>query len=305
MANLIVEILQLHCLLLWQIIQAIVGLIIPARRKSVDGEIVLITGAGSGLGKLMALRFADLGATVLCCDVNKEANDKTVQEIRGKLRDAHGYIFDCSNRDDVYDVAARIRAEVGEVTILVNNAGIVSGKKFLDTPDSLIQKTFEVNTISHFWTTKAFLPSMMEKNHGHIVSVASAAGLSGVNGLCDYCASKFGALGFQESLMLEMRAQKKTGIHCTTICPYYINTGMFEGTKTKFPLLLPIMEPEYVADKIMDTVLCNKEILIVPWILNVAVFLKSILPTSSYVTMSDFFGFTASMDEFVGRKKNQ
>ncbi len=73
---------------------------------------------------------------------------------------------------------------------------------------------------------------MMEKNHGHIVSIASAAGLGGVNGLCDYCASKFGAVGFQESLMLEMRAQNKN-IYSTTICPYYINTGMFTGASSR------------------------------------------------------------------------
>lgn len=83
-------------------------------------------------------------------------------------------------------------------------------------------------------TTKAFLPSMLENNHGHVVTIASSAGLFGVCGLCDYCASKFGAVGFDESLMMELRAMKKTGVHTTVVCPFFINTGMFDGVKTRY-----------------------------------------------------------------------
>lgn len=75
---------------------------------------------------------------------------------------------------------------------------------------------------------------MISKNHGHIVSIASSAGITGVNGLCDYCSSKFGAVGFDESLRMELYALGKTGIHTTAICPFYINTGMFDGVKTRY-----------------------------------------------------------------------
>ena len=74
---------------------------------------------------------------------------------------------------------------------------------------------------------------MLEKNHGHIVSIASSAGLVGVCGLCDYCASKFGAVGFNESLMMELSNTGKTGVHTTLVCPFFINTGMFDGVKTR------------------------------------------------------------------------
>ena len=73
---------------------------------------------------------------------------------------------------------------------------------------------------------------MLEKDHGHIVSIASMAGIGGTNGLCDYCASKFGAVGFQESLHMELKAMQKN-IHTTVICPYFINTGMFDGAQTR------------------------------------------------------------------------
>lgn len=74
---------------------------------------------------------------------------------------------------------------------------------------------------------------MMERNHGHVVNIASSAGLFGVNGLADYCASKFGAVGFDESLRAEVSMSKKDGVHTTVVCPFYISTGMFEGAKTR------------------------------------------------------------------------
>lgn len=85
-----------------------------------------------------------------------------------------------------------------------------------------------------FQTVKCFVPGMLERNHGHIVNIASAAGISGVNGLADYCASKFAAVGFDESLRMEFLSMEKTGVHTTVICPFYINTGMFEGVQTRY-----------------------------------------------------------------------
>eukprot|EP00112_Aurelia_sp_Birch-Aquarium-sp1_P006699 Seg1734.1 transcript_id=Seg1734.1/GoldUCD/mRNA.D3Y31 product="Epidermal retinol dehydrogenase 2" protein_id=Seg1734.1/GoldUCD/D3Y31 len=303
MLALLIEFIQVNFIVWYQVCCSLLKLILPGKPKDVSGEIVLITGAGSGIGKLMALRFASLGSVVVCCDVNSVANEQTVDEIKEAGGEAHGYVFDCSNRDDVYSVAKKIKRDVGDVSILVNNAGIVSGKKFMDTPDDLIVKTFEVNTISHFWTTKAFLPAMLEKDHGHVVSIASAAGLAGVNGLCDYCASKFGAVGFQESLHMEMQALR-TNIKTTVVCPFYINTGMFTGVKTRFPLLFPIMEADYAADQIMDAILHDKETLLMPRILHLCNILRCFLPYSSFVTLSEFFGFSQSMDQFTGRKKS-
>eukprot|EP00795_Rhopilema_esculentum_P008576 gene8576-14584_t len=273
MIELIIEIIKVSFILQVQIFTACLKFFFPGKPKDVSNEVVLITGAGSGIGRLMAFRFAKLGATVVCSDINSSANQKTVEEIEEQNGKAYGIVFDCSNREEVYEAADKIRQAVGKVTILVNNAGIVTGKKFLQTPDDLAQKTFEVNTLAHFWTTKAFLPAMMEMDHGHIVSIASAAGLSGVNGLLDYCASKFGAVGFQESLHLELKALN-SNVQTTVVCPYFINTGMFDGAQTRFPWLLPIMEPEFVVDKIIDAVLHNQEFLLLPRFLHLAALIR-------------------------------
>ncbi|XP_075776782.1 epidermal retinol dehydrogenase 2 isoform X2 [Pelodiscus sinensis] len=196
-----------------------------------------------------------------------------------------------------------VKKEVGDVSILINNAGIVTGKKFIDSPDSLVEKTMEVNIMAHFWTYKAFLPAMMASNHGHLVSIASSAGLIGVNGLADYCASKFAAVGFAEAVGLEMLALEKTGIKTTIVCPYFINTGMFDGCKTKWPCLLPILNAEYAAEKIVTAIQREQVHLIMPRSLYFLCFLKTILPVKMGIVLGDYIGAFHFMDHFRGRVK--
>ncbi|KAH0517671.1 Epidermal retinol dehydrogenase 2 [Microtus ochrogaster] len=231
---------------LFSILEALLFQLISKPKKNVAGEIVLITGAGSGLGRLLALQFARLGAVLVLWDVNKEANEESLQAARdaGATR-AHAYTCDCSQREEVYRVADQVKKEVGDVSILINNAGIVTGKKFLDCPDDLMEKSLDVNFKAHLWTYKAFLPAMVANNHGHLVCISSSAGLVGVNGLADYCASKFAAFGFAESVFLETSAQKQNGIKTTIVCPFFIKTGMFEGCATAF---LPVKTGMLIAD---------------------------------------------------------
>lgn len=281
-------------------------LVVPVRRKNVSGEIVLITGAGSGIGRLLAVKFASLGATVVLWDINQEGLNSTVRLAResgaGRI---HSYVCDCSKRQDIYRVADQVKKEVGDVSILINNAGIVIGKRFLDSPDSLVEKTMEVNIMAHFWTYKAFLPAMVAANHGHLVSIASCAGLCGASKMSDYCASKFAAVGFAESIDTEMRGLRKTGVKTTIVCPYVINTGMFDGVKSKWPHLLPILDPEYVAERIISAVRQNQEMLFIPRIAYVLYFLRSFLPVKASVLLLEYFGNLQIMNTFKGRPKKE
>ncbi len=167
--------------------------------------------------------------------MNIAGAEETAATVRKQGGTAAAYRADVTNREQVYELANRVRSEIGEVTMLVNNAGIVSGKKIFDpeNSDAYMEKTVQVNTIAHFWTVKAFLRPMVEKNHGHFVTIASSAGLVGVNGLADYCASKFGAVGFHESVTAELHSLGKNNVKTLLVNPYYINTGMFDGVKTK------------------------------------------------------------------------
>ncbi|RWS31895.1 Short-chain dehydrogenase/reductase family 16C member 6-like protein [Leptotrombidium deliense] len=248
------------------------------RVKNIEREVVLITGGGGGLGKALAVRFSKQGAIVVLWDVNanglNEANT-AVKAIGGQCRT---YLCDITKREEVYATAKAVREEVGIVTILVNNAGIVSAKYFLDIPDQSIIKTMEVNCMSQFWTCKAFLPDMMKANHGHIVTIASIAGLTGTDRLTDYCASKFANVGLQESMRYELMNLGMTGIHTTLVCPFYINTGLFAGIKT--PSLFPILKVDKVADSILIAVLTNSELVLLPKLAHLLFFVKG------YVNMS-------------------
>jgi len=203
------------------------------------------------------------------------------------------------------DAAVEVVKDFGNVDILINNAGIVTGKSMFNTPDALIEKTFKVNTLALFWTAKAFLPGMLARNSGHIVTVASCAGLVGVSGLADYCASKFGAVGFDESIRMEIKKLGKNGVKTTVICPYYINTGMFEGVKTRFPLLLTIMEPSYVIDRSMNAILTNTEVLILPYFCWWLGLTRALFPVFAFDGLMTLLGVNNNMDEFKGRIQSQ
>lgn len=150
---------------------------------------------------------------------------------------------------------------MGKVDILINNAGIVTCRTLLDLPDKAIENTYNVNILSHYWTVKAFLPEMMEQNKGHIVTVASVAGLIGTYACTDYSATKFACVGFHEALFTELRTHGHDNINLTLVCPYHIATNMFAGVR---PRLLPCLEPKYVADSIVKAVQRNEVNCVLP-----------------------------------------
>ncbi|MCK5073072.1 MAG: SDR family oxidoreductase [Bacteriovoracaceae bacterium] len=257
---------------------------------TVKNKTILITGGASGIGKKMALMFRDLGAKIVIWDIHQENMDKMKQQ------NIHTYTCNVADRNEVYRVADQVTKDVGPVDILINNAGVVNGKNLLESQDEHIERTFNINTLALFWTTKAFLPKMLERNSGHIVTIASAAGITGVSKLTDYSASKFAAFSFDESLRMEL-SKMKSRVQTTVICPCYINTGMFDGVKTKIPFLLPILEEDYVAGKIVNAVLKNKRRVIMPWIVY-TVWPLRILPVCLFDFICNLLGINSSMDEF-------
>ncbi|MDR3249433.1 MAG: SDR family oxidoreductase [Treponema sp.] len=267
--------------------------------KSVKDAVVLITGGGSGIGRLMALDFASRGAKVVIWDLNDQSIKLVEDEAAQKGVTVRGMLCDVSRREDVYRQAENIVKELGPVDILINNAGVVSGKPMLETPDDRIEKTMQVNVLALFWTAKAFLPRMIERNTGHIVTISSAAGLIGVRGLADYCASKFAAYGFDESIRMELR-RSKSKVRTTVVCPFFIDTGMFSGVKTRFPFLLPILKSSYAARKIVLAILKNKRRLVMPRFVS-TLFLLRLFPIPWVDAIADFVGISHSMDEFKGR----
>ncbi len=262
---------------------------------------VLITGAASGIGRLMALKIAGKGGRLILWDVDAAHLDAVAAEIAAAGGQASVVACNLVEREPIEAAAARTLAEHGAVDVLINNAGIVDGKPLLQASDEEIARTFAVNTLAPFRTVRAFLPGMLAQGAGHIVTIASASGIAAVPRLADYSASKAAAIAFDESLRLELK-HDGAPVRTTVVCPYYIATGMFEGVRTRFPLLLPIMKPEAVAARIVRAIERDESRLILPWFVRCAFPLR-LLPTAWFDALMNFFGITKSMDAFTGRKK--
>ena len=266
--------------------------------KNVKGKVVLITGAAMGLGKILAERFAMDGANLGLVDMNREALEETAQGITDHGVKVGYYLCDVSDRQAVYAMAGKVHEELGPVDVLVNNAGIVAGGEFLDVEDHRHLKVIEVNLIAHLWTTKAFLPDMIEKGEGHLLVISSAAGLVATAGISSYVASKFGALGFAEAIRMEVN-KKGVNIPVTIVCPAFISTGMFEGAEA--PWLSPYMKPEKIVDTIYKRFKKNKPYVLEPWPVKLTPFFKSVFPTRFFERTFQRLGLRDSMDTLQGR----
>ena len=263
---------------------------------AIEGSRVLVTGAASGLGRRLALGSARRKATLVLWDINREGLEKVAGEVEALGSRADCDVVDVSKREQVYEAARRLQEPLD---ILINNAGVVSGKSLLEIPDEKIERGFAVNTLALFWTVKAFLPGMIERRRGHLVTIASAAGLIGVPKLSDYGASKWAAVGFDESLRMELR-KLAPAIRTTVVCTYYIRTGLFEGAKSRFPRLLPILDEERVSERILRAIERNQQKLVMPAMVRTIPWVR-LLPVSWFDFIVELMGINDSMDDFVGR----
>ncbi len=260
------------------------------------GARVLITGGGSGIGRLMALEAAGRGASIAVWDRDKAGADETVRLVAGAGGAATATVVDITDRAAVAEAAER----EGAVDVVINNAGVVTGTTLLEASDEAIERTFQVNTLALFWVTRAFLPGMIERGRGTVVTIASAAGLLGVARQTDYAASKAAAIGFTESLRAELR-DAGSDVRTLVFMPYYIDTGMFEGVRTRFPLLLPILDPHKAARRVIQGIERGTQQIMTPPMVRMVPVLRA-LPVRAFDGLADFFGINHGMDHFVGRR---
>ena len=188
------------------VFKALYRLVIPAEEKSLSGGVAVVTGAGHGIGREMAKQLAGMGVSVGCWDKNAEAAKEVAEEIRELNGRAIAVTVDVSDKKAVEDAAVSTVKELGDVTLLINNAGIMPCKPLLSFTCSEVETQFSVNVLSHFWTVKQFLPRMIELKTGHIVAMSSVAGVNGAPNLTPYCSTKFAVKGLMDSLFLELRS---------------------------------------------------------------------------------------------------
>ena len=263
---------------------------------------VLITGGASGIGKLMGRIALEKGASCLIIwDINLSSIEKAKEEL-GKYGKVMGYIADVSDNDAVISAYGKTVAECGNIDILINNAGIVTSNKTFDKQTAEeIKRTININTIAPMLVARAVLPDMLRRNRGHICNITSAGGMLGNPKMSVYGASKWGAIGWSESMRIELQSSK-SNVHVTTVAPYYINTGMFDGVTSK---VFPILEPEFVAKKVAKAIEKNSNFAGIPFGFHFIRFWQGILPTKIFdVVFGEWFGIYHTMDHFTGRRKS-
>ena len=262
---------------------------------------VLITGGASGIGKIMGRMALEKGAKCfIIWDINLVGIEATRKEL-GKYGKVKGYVVDVSN-NEIVNVAYRKTVEdCGDIDILINCAGIITSNKTFDqqTPEEIV-KTMNINTIAPMFVARAMLPDMLKRNRGHVCTIASAGGMISNPKMSVYAASKWGVIGWSDSVRIELQ-EMKSDVHFTTVAPYYINTGMFDGVKSR---IIPILKPEYVAKRVIRAIERNKAFRGIPFGFHFIRFWQAILPTRVFdFFFGQVFGIYHTMDQFTGRKR--
>ena len=259
----------------------------------------LITGGAGGIGKLLGQRLLEKRCSKLVVwDIDEEKLDQLASEWSDKGYDVYPYLVDVTSTAQVDEMARDVLESVGPVKILINNAGIVVGKDFQEHTAEEIDKTIDVNIRGVMQVTRAFLPRMIKSRSGHIVNISSAAGMIPNPKMSVYAGSKWAVLGWSESLRLELE-QLHRRLKVTTVTPSYIGTGMFEGVKA--PLLTPLLDPEEIADQIIEAIQEDKILVRAPKIVNILPLLRGVLPTRLFDFTADQLGVYTSMEGFKGR----
>lgn len=267
--------------------------------SSFNNKHILVTGGASGIGLMMGKRALQRGASKLVIwDLNSDKLNSIKNELPQFRDQILTYEVDVSVSRQIYQAAKEVVKEISHIDILINNAGIVVGKQFAQhTPDE-IEQSIGVNLLGMMHTTRAFLPKMLKRKSGHVVNIASAAGLMPNPQMTVYAGSKSGAIGWSESLRIEL-SRHDAGINVTTVEPSYINTGMFKGITP--PILAPVLEAEDITARIIKAVQQNKIHLRAPFMVKFLPFLKGILPTRIFDFIAgQLFQVYHSMDTFKG-----
>jgi short-subunit dehydrogenase len=267
--------------------------------SKLNGRRVLITGGAQGIGLEMAMKFAGRGSSIVLGDLDEEKLVDATAKIAALGVPAWGFPVDVTNPASIAAFKAQVDAEAGPIDVLVNNAGVVFGGPFTKTPLDDHFKTYEVNTLGLVAMTHAFLDDLVARPEAHLVNIASASGFIGLPYGSSYASSKWAAIGFSESIRAELNVEGHKHVHVTIVCPSYIGTGMFEGVEA--PKATHILEPGFVAEKVVEAVEHNSVYVKEPWMVKITPLLRELLPTSLYDQISHLFGADTSMAHWTGR----
>lgn len=254
--------------------------------RSVQGKVAVVTGASSGIGEAVASRLARAGATVVLTGRDEARLEAARQQCGGA---AWTFKADVTDEAQVAELARAVQDKHGGADILINNAGVVMSGLLVDVEDADWRRLFELNVLGVVHGCRAFLPRMIERGQGgHVVNMASAAGLVGTYGMGTYSATKFAVAGLTESLRFEMKRHR---IGVSLICPSYVDTpiaskvkvvGALDNPRTRAGIEREFkknsVKPELVAERTLQAILKNKPLTTVGRDAALARWMKRISP---------------------------
>ena len=219
----------------------------------------LITGAGKGIGKAVAIALAKEGVNVILLARTQEEIDSVAAKARSLRVKALAITADVADIKSVNAAVEKALAEFGTIDILINNAGIGAFGKFLELEPTVWERIIQVNLMGTYYVTRAVLPNMIERQTGDIINISSTAGLSGNALTSAYSASKFAVLGLTESLMQEVR---KHNIRVTALTPSTVATNMAKELNLTDGNPEKVMQSEDMAELIIAQLKLNRRVFI-------------------------------------------
>ncbi|KGL94837.1 Estradiol 17-beta-dehydrogenase 11 [Charadrius vociferus] len=299
--NPFLDLLLFLATLIYSYLEAFVKLFVPVKRKSVSGELVLITGAGHGVGRATAFEFAKRQSRLVLWDINKREH--------GGLQAAVGtedvgvwvpQLLGANQRGSMHSLSkSTCKREHGGLQAAVGTTA-EAGRKRHTQPEAYFCRGAGLPSARSLSSPRAFLPAMMNNNHGHIVTVASAAGHFVTSFMVAYCSSKFAAVGFHKALTEELSTLGKDGIKTTCLCPVFINTGFVKNPSTR---LGKILEIEEVVEALMEGILTNQKMIFVPSHLTIALLSEMLFPERALNFLKKLTN--AKFDAVIGQRSTQ
>ena len=239
--------------------------------QAAHAKTIVITGAARGIGLATARLLAERGHRVVMADLDGELAAEAAKEIGGQ---ASGLELDVTDRDAFRELLLKVESGQGPIDVLVNNAGIASASSdILDQDPAITERTIDINLKGTMNGTIEAISLMAPRRHGHVVNIASLAGILGVPGLAAYAASKFGVVGFTESVRMEFADQ---GLKFTCVMPGPVATGMMDGTSSS--PVVSMLAPEEMAAAIAEGIETEKPRVALPRSSYLLARLSSIVP---------------------------
>jgi all-trans-retinol dehydrogenase (NAD+) len=262
---------------------------------NLTGKRALITGAGHGLGRAIAIELARAGAEVIVTDLDPDRVAAVVKELGPP---AIGYPLDVTVQEQVVAVRNQLHRDRGPIDVLVNNAGIVFGGPFLSVPIERHLNTVAINLNGVLTVTHTFLPDLLSRPEARVVNIASASAIVALPLAASYAATKWAVLGFSESLREELRLADHRHVRVSAVCPSYITTGLFDGARP--PRFTRLLTPEAVARAVRRAAERGSEFVLLPFSVRLLYGVAGVLPRRAYRQLCRLLGVSASMTGWRG-----